>query len=66
MEFLSMFDADLDFPAGRLRLWAPGTAAAAAPGLVAVPAAVLNETGLVGIRVTSPAMPAGTYDESCG
>jgi hypothetical protein len=55
MELLSQFDADLDFTAGRFRVWAPGegTAAAAQAGLVAVPAAVLNETGLLGIRVTS-------------
>lgn len=30
MEFLSLFDADLDFPAGRLRLWRPGAARAVA------------------------------------
>jgi hypothetical protein len=55
MELLSQFDADLDFAAGRFRVWAPGegTAAAAQAGLVPVPAAVLNETGLLGIRVTS-------------
>jgi hypothetical protein len=61
MELLGLFDADLDFPAGRLRLWAPGSAAAVAraAGLVEVPAAVLNETGLLGVRVTSPDAPAG-------
>lgn len=38
---------DLDFPAGRLRLYRPGDgmAAAAAAGLTEIPAAVLNETG---------------------
>lgn len=46
-ELLQQFDLDLDFPAGRLRLYRPGDgmAAAAAAGLVEVPAAVLNETG---------------------
>jgi hypothetical protein len=60
MEVLSQFDVDFDFLAGRLRLWAPGTAAsgggAEAVGsyMAEVPAAVLNETGLVGIRLSSP------------
>ncbi|KAL4421485.1 hypothetical protein ABPG75_010776 [Micractinium tetrahymenae] len=56
-ELLSLFDLDLDFRAGRLRLYRPGdgVAAAAAAGLVEVPAAVLNETGVLGIRATSPA-----------
>lgn len=54
-----MFDTDLDFPHNRLRLWAPGAGVAAAEkdGLVPVPAAVLNETGILGIRATSPAAP---------
>eukprot|EP00978_Attheya_sp_CCMP212_P008495 scaffold19934_cov50-Attheya_sp.AAC.3 len=56
MEVLDRFDADFDFPAGRLRLWQPGTfaAQAAKAGLVRIPAAVLNETRLIGIRITSP------------
>jgi len=60
MELLDMFDTDLDFPKNRLRLWSPGTAAGAASkaGLVEIPDAVLNETGLLGIRVTSPNAPA--------
>ena len=55
MELLDLFDADFDFPNSRLRLWSPGTAAgeASKKGLVMVPDAVLNETGLLGIRVTS-------------
>eukprot|EP00854_Cymbomonas_tetramitiformis_P020141 gene20141-24109_t len=62
MEVLSLFDVDFDFPAGRLRLWAPGTAARKAiqGGLVEVPAAVLNETGLLGIRLTSAQQLAGS------
>uniref|UniRef100_A0A7S2XSH0 Peptidase A2 domain-containing protein n=1 Tax=Attheya septentrionalis TaxID=420275 RepID=A0A7S2XSH0_9STRA len=55
MEMLELFDVDFDFPAGRLRLWAPGTAAAVAERdrLVEIPSAVLNETLLLCIRVTS-------------
>ena len=56
MELLNMFDVDLDFRKGRVRFWEPGTAAAAAArdGLVAIPSVVLNESLLLGIRVTSP------------
>ena len=41
MELLALFDADFDWPAGRLRLYRPGEGAAAAraAGLVEVPAA---------------------------
>ena len=55
MELLDLFDTDFDFTNNRLRLWSPGTAAgeASKKGLVMVPDAVLNETGLLGIRVTS-------------
>lgn len=50
MQALSLFDADLDFAAKRVRLWQPGTIAdlAASEGLVEVPAAVLNESGGLG------------------
>ena len=60
MEALSLFDVDLDFPAGRLRLYAPGTVAAVAQaaGLVEIPAVVINETGLWGMRVTTTATNA--------
>lgn len=56
MELLSMFDVDFDFPNGRLRFWKPGTVAseALAAGLVEVPAVVINETGLIGIRLAAP------------
>ena len=56
MEALSLFDLDLDFKAGRIRLWKPGTAQQAAmkAGLVEIPAVVINESGLYGIRVSSP------------
>jgi hypothetical protein len=50
-EFLSRFDVDLDFPAGRVRLYKPGTANKA--GLVEIPAIVINETGLLGFRLTT-------------
>jgi hypothetical protein len=55
MEMLDLFDADFDFREGRFRLWAPGTAAQAAAkaGLVEIPSMVLNESGLLGIRVES-------------
>lgn len=41
MELLSLFDADFDWPAGRLRLYKPGEGAAVAQeaGLIEVPAA---------------------------
>jgi len=53
MEMLDYFDSDFDFAANRFRLWAPGTAAAQATkaGMLDIPAAVLNESGLLGIRV---------------
>mmetsp|Transcript_4399 Transcript_4399/g.9518 ORF Transcript_4399/g.9518 Transcript_4399/m.9518 type:complete len:435 (-) Transcript_4399:203-1507(-) len=51
MELLSLFDADLDFPRNRIRLFEPGTADAS--GLVEIPAAVVNESMLIGIRVSS-------------
>jgi hypothetical protein len=58
MEVLGLFDTDFDFPNKHLRLWVPGEgqAAAAQAGLINLPAALLNETGLIGIRVTSPAV----------
>lgn len=51
MEFLQMFDVDFDFPNGRIRFWPPQKADK--EGLVSIPAAVLNESGLEGIRVIS-------------
>lgn len=54
MEMLSQFDVDFDFPAGRIRFWKPGMAARASAGLVAIPAVVINETGLIGIRLSTP------------
>jgi hypothetical protein len=51
MEALSLFDVDFDFPNNRLRLYKPGTAPTT--GLIEIPAAVINETGLIGIRIRS-------------
>lgn len=53
MELLSQFDVDFDFPAGRLRLWKPGTAALSVSNMITIPAVVINETGLIGIRITT-------------
>eukprot|EP00882_Tetradesmus_deserticola_P001300 GHRQ01001405.1.p1 GENE.GHRQ01001405.1~~GHRQ01001405.1.p1 ORF type:complete len:396 (+),score=134.85 GHRQ01001405.1:46-1233(+) len=54
MEVLALFDTDLDFDRSRVRLWQPGSVGplAGSQGLVEVPAAVLNETGVLGIRTT--------------
>eukprot|EP00980_Cylindrotheca_fusiformis_P018120 scaffold5827_cov97-Cylindrotheca_fusiformis.AAC.4 len=55
MEMLSRFDCDLDFPNNRIRFWKPGTADKR--GLVEIPAVVINETGLIGVRITVPGAP---------
>ena len=52
MEVLSLFDVEFDFPKGRVRFWKPGTADT--KGLTEIPAVVINETGLIGIRVNVP------------
>lgn len=58
MEMLSLFDVDFDFSKNRVRFWRPASAAKAAlkegRRLVEIPAAVINETGLIGIRLTAP------------
>lgn len=51
MELLQMYDVDLDFPKNRIRFWKPGTADTS--GLVEIPAVVINESLLIGIRVAS-------------
>lgn len=53
MEVLEQFDVDLDFPAGRLRLWKPGTVRKVAEkaGMAKIEAVVVNETRLLGFRV---------------
>ncbi len=52
MELLSMFDVDFDFPKNRIRFWNPGTAEK--KSLDEIPAVVINETGLIGIRLSTP------------
>lgn len=52
MELLSLFDVDFDFPNNRIRFWKPGTAKT--KGLDEIPAVVINETGLIGIRLSVP------------
>lgn len=54
MEVLSMFDVDFDFGKQRLRFWKPATAVKSIQEkLVEIPAYVINETGLIGIRLVS-------------
>ncbi|KAL3926290.1 MAG: hypothetical protein SGARI_005656, partial [Bacillariaceae sp.] len=52
MEVLQLFDVDFDFPKNRLRFYNPGTADAS--GLVEIPAIVINESLLLGIRISTP------------
>ena len=65
MEVLERFDVDLDFPAGRLRLWKPGTVRAEAKraGMTNIEAVVVNETRLLGFRVVSANAPKGSSGE---
>ena len=54
LEMLSQYDVDLDFPAGRVRLYEPGTARKTIGSkLVEIPAVVINDTGVLGIRLTT-------------
>ncbi len=67
MEVLERFDVDLDFPAGRLRLWKPGTVREVAKkeGLANIDAVVVNETRLLGFRVLPSSLKseAGHFEE---
>jgi hypothetical protein len=52
-----LYDIDFDFPNNRLRFWKPGTVMTHPDirrDLIAIPAATINETGLIGIRITIP------------
>lgn len=49
MELIEMFDVDFDFPKEKIRFWRPQKSKK--DNLVPIPAAVLNESGLEGIRV---------------
>jgi hypothetical protein len=62
-EVLSQFDLDLDFPNQRVRLYAPGTAEK--QGLVEIPAIVINETGLLGFRLSTGGQPILAFID-CG
>eukprot|EP00984_Skeletonema_dohrnii_P018171 scaffold8417_cov83-Skeletonema_dohrnii-CCMP3373.AAC.1 len=66
MEVLERFDVDLDFPAGRLRLWKPVTVRAEAKraGMTNIEAVVVNETRLLGFRVVSANAPKGSSGEN--
>jgi len=55
MEMLRLFDVDFDFPNGRLRFWKPGTVPKT--GLVDIPASIINQNLLYGIRVTTSSSP---------
>jgi hypothetical protein len=52
MELLSRFDVDFDFPNNRIQFWRPGTSNK--KGMDEIPAVVINETGLIGIRLAVP------------
>jgi hypothetical protein len=52
MELLQLFDVDFDFPKNRIRFWKAGTADTS--GLTEIPAVVINESLLIGIRVSTP------------
>ena len=54
MEMLSAFDVDLDFPSGKVRFWEPGTAVneARRQGMVDIPITVINDSLLLGTRIT--------------
>ena len=52
MEFLSLFDVDLDFPNNRIRLFEPQSTGTS--GLSEIPAVVINESMLLGIRISTP------------
>mmetsp|Transcript_31703 Transcript_31703/g.67186 ORF Transcript_31703/g.67186 Transcript_31703/m.67186 type:complete len:458 (-) Transcript_31703:143-1516(-) len=62
MEVLERFDVDLDFPAGRLRLWKPGTVREVAKkeGFANIDAVVVNETRLLGFRVLPSSLTSKT------
>ena len=52
MELLSLFDVDFDFPKKRIRFFESGTADTS--GLIELPAVVINESLLIGARVSTP------------
>ena len=58
-ELLSRYDLDLDFRANRVRMYRPGTAVRSIDlvkgGMVEIPSVEINDTGLIGIRLTAAA-----------
>lgn len=69
---LQSYDADIDFPGGKLRLWRPGEGAAVAQkaGLADVEAVVLPDFAILGVRVMQPgaraAVALGIVDTGAG
>ena len=69
---LQSYDADIDFPQQKLRLWRPGEGAAAAEkaGLSEVEAVVLPDFAILGVRVMQPnsraAAALGVVDTGAG
>ncbi|CAK9039633.1 unnamed protein product [Durusdinium trenchii] len=69
---LQSYDADIDFPRGKLRLWRPGEGAAVAAqaGLANVEAVVLPDFAILGVRVMQPesraAAALGVIDTGAG
>ena len=69
---LQSYDADIDFPKGKLRLWRPGEGAAIAEkaGLADVEAVVLPDFAILGVRVMQPdgraAAALGVVDTGAG
>lgn len=69
---LQNYDADVDFPRGKLRLWRPGEGAAVAKkaGLADVEAVVLPDFAILGVRVMQSAGGAaaalGVVDTGAG
>lgn len=69
---LQNYDADIDFPRAKLRLWRPGEGAAVAAkeGLADVEAVVLPDFAILGVRVMQPsgraAAALGVVDTGAG
>ena len=62
-ELLSRYDLDLDFRASRVRMYRPGTAVRGIDlvkgEMVEIPSVEINDTGLIGIRLTAAATGNG-------
>ena len=66
-ELLSRYDLDLDFRANRVRMYRPGTAVRSIDlvkgGMVEIPSVEINDTGLIGIRLTAAATGDGRQSQ---